>query len=91
MQDATGDSTLEAKNAFERDCMTRNVVPKNYHADNGQFAENSLKQDCVAQTFVTVTAGVLECTLQAQPSSVHNYVKATEDGYSSSPISETKK
>ena len=27
MQDATGDSTLEAKNAFEQDCMTRNVVP----------------------------------------------------------------
>ena len=28
MQDATGDSTLEAKNAFEGDCMTRNVVPQ---------------------------------------------------------------
>ena len=27
MQDATGDSMLEAKNAFEQDCMTRNVVP----------------------------------------------------------------
>ena len=35
MQDATGESTLEAKNAFERDCMNRNVVPKHYHADNG--------------------------------------------------------
>ena len=35
MQYATGDSTLEANNAFERDCMTRNVVPKHYHADNG--------------------------------------------------------
>ena len=47
MQDATGDSTLEAKNAFEQDCMTINVVPKHYHADNGQFAENSFKEDCV--------------------------------------------
>ena len=28
MQDATGDSTLEANNAFERDFMTKNVVPK---------------------------------------------------------------
>ena len=47
MQDATGDSTLEANNAFERDCMTRNVVPKHYHANNGRFAENSFKEDCV--------------------------------------------
>ena len=49
MQDATGDSTLVAKNAFERDCMTRNVVPKHYHADNGRFAENSFKEDCVSK------------------------------------------
>ena len=27
MQDTTGESTLEAKEAFERDCMTRDVVP----------------------------------------------------------------
>ena len=47
MQDATGDSTLEAKNTFEQDCMTRNVVPKHYHADNGRFAENSFKEYCV--------------------------------------------
>ena len=47
MQDATGDSTLEAKNAFELDCMTKNVVQKHYHADNGRFAENSFKEDCV--------------------------------------------
>ena len=30
MQDATGDSMLEANNAFERDFMTRNVVPKHF-------------------------------------------------------------
>ena len=35
MQDATGDSTLEAKNAFEQYFMTINVVPQHYHADNG--------------------------------------------------------
>ena len=35
MQDTSGDSTLEAKEAFERDCMTRNILPKHYHADNG--------------------------------------------------------
>ena len=39
MKDATGDLNLEAKNAFERDCMTRNFIPKHYHVDNGQFAE----------------------------------------------------
>ena len=47
IRDAMGDSTLEANNAFEQDCMTRNVVPKNYHADNGRFSENSFKEDCV--------------------------------------------
>ena len=47
MQDAMGDSTLEANNAFERDFMTRNVVPKHYHADNGRFASNSFKEDYV--------------------------------------------
>ena len=49
MQDATGDSTLESKNAFEQDCMTQNVVPKHYHTDNGRFAENSFKEDCVSK------------------------------------------
>ena len=49
MQDATGESTLEAKNAFEKDCMTRNVVPKHYHADNGRFSENSFKEYCVSK------------------------------------------
>ena len=47
MLDETGDSAMGAKNAFERDCMTRNVLPKHYHADNGRFAENSFKEDCV--------------------------------------------
>ena len=47
MQDATGDSTLEEKNAFEQGCMTKNVVPKHYHADNERFSENSFKEDCV--------------------------------------------
>ena len=45
MQYATGESTLEAKNDFERDCMTRNVVPKQYHADNGKFAENNSRKN----------------------------------------------
>ena len=47
MPDATGDSTMEAKNAFEQYCMTRNVVSKHYRADNGRFAENSFREDCV--------------------------------------------
>ena len=47
MQDTTGESTLEAKNAFEQDCITRNVVPNHYHVDNRRFAENYFKEDCV--------------------------------------------
>ena len=26
--------------------MKQNVLPKHYHADNGQFAENNFKQYC---------------------------------------------
>ena len=47
MRDAMGDTTLESNNSFEKDCMTQNVVPKHYHADNERFAENSFKKDCV--------------------------------------------
>ena len=46
MSDTSGDSTLEAREDFECDCMTRNVLPKHYHTDNGRFAENNFKQDC---------------------------------------------
>ena len=49
MQDATGDLMPEENNAFERDFMTRNFVPKHYHADNGRFSENSFKEDCVSK------------------------------------------
>ena len=35
MQYTSGNSTLEAREAFERDCVTKNVLPKNYHADYG--------------------------------------------------------
>ena len=38
MQDKSVDSTIEAKEDFECDCMTQNVLPKYYHADNGRFA-----------------------------------------------------
>ena len=44
MQDTSGNSTLEAKEAFECYCMTRNALPKHYHADNGLFVENTFKQ-----------------------------------------------
>ena len=46
MQDTSGDSTLEAKNAFERDAMARGIKVKGYHADNGRYAEHSFKNDC---------------------------------------------
>ena len=46
MTDATGDATLEAKEAFEHACASRGVKPKHYHADNGRFAEDKFMQDC---------------------------------------------
>ena len=46
MKDTSGNSTLEVKEAFEHDCMTRNVLPKHYHYDNGRLAESAFKKDC---------------------------------------------
>ena len=46
MQSATGEETLQAKEAFEHNCNTRGVQPKQYHADNGRFAENTFTEDC---------------------------------------------
>ena len=46
MQDASGESTNAAMNAFERDSMSHDVQIKHYHADNGRFADTSFKDDC---------------------------------------------
>ena len=46
MLDTSGNSTLEANEAFERDCMPQNFLPKYYHADNGRFVENNFKKYC---------------------------------------------
>ena len=45
MEHATGDSTLEAKTAFERDAMSRGVEIRGYHADNGRYAEHLFRED----------------------------------------------
>ena len=45
MQDASSESTLEAKNAFEMDSMSHGVNIRHYHADNGRFADTSFKED----------------------------------------------
>ena len=41
----TSEETLEAKNAFEAHCRKHDVIVENYHADNGQFANNLYVQD----------------------------------------------
>ena len=45
MQDATGESTMDAKQAFEQASDTRGVPPKYYHADNGRFPESLFSKD----------------------------------------------
>ena len=49
MQNVSGESTLEATNAFEQYCMTCGVTPKRYHADNGRYSGNEFKDDCKAK------------------------------------------
>ena len=58
MQDTSEESTLEAKNAFEQDCMTRGVASKQYHANNGRYAENTFKDDCKAKLQSLIFCGV---------------------------------
>ena len=41
-----------------------------------RLSQNKILKNYVAQTFVTVAAGVFEHSLQAQQSSIHNYVTA---------------
>ena len=38
VRDAPGESTIDAKEAFERAAAERGVVIKGYHADNGRYA-----------------------------------------------------
>ena len=46
------------KGDSEHDCLIQNVVPKNYHADNGQFEENTFKQDCEIKMQHIIFCGV---------------------------------
>ena len=46
MRDTSGDSTLEAKQAFKNAAAVRGVKIKHYHVDNGRFAESTFTYDC---------------------------------------------
>ena len=46
LQEATGEATLETKNAFEQDSVIRGVGIKHYHADNGRYTEGAFVNDC---------------------------------------------
>ena len=46
MKDTTADSTLEAKNSYERLMQSYGHKVLGYHADNGRFAETAFRQDC---------------------------------------------
>ena len=46
MTSLSGDETLEAKESLEHACASRGVQPRHFHADNGQFAEETFTRDC---------------------------------------------
>ena len=72
MQDATLESTLQAKEVFESDALARGVKVKRYHADNGRYADPDFVSDCKVKhqkiTFCGVGAhhqnGVSENTIK---------------------------
>ena len=49
MQDATGEPTLEAKEAFEPVSAERGVITKGYHVDNRRYAEHIFENNCHAK------------------------------------------
>ncbi len=55
---ATGDETVQAKNAFERMCGTNGIQVRNYHADNGIFRAHTWVDDCQAKNQGLAYAGV---------------------------------
>ena len=46
IQDASGKSTLEAKNVFERNFHVSGEDLRSYHANNGGYIENTFRKDC---------------------------------------------
>ena len=56
-----------------------------------RLSQKKILKNHAAQTFVTVATGVFERSLQAQPSSIYNYVTANTYEYSSLPVPQTKK
>ncbi len=49
MTSLSSQETIEAKKAFEQFAADHGVRIKQYHADNGRFADNSFKQHCSQQ------------------------------------------
>ncbi|KAL7476664.1 hypothetical protein ACHAW6_004497, partial [Cyclotella cf. meneghiniana] len=60
MSSLTSKETIEAKQAFERFATDHGVCIKQYHTDNGRFADNAFKQHCSQQrqaiTYCSVNA-----------------------------------
>jgi hypothetical protein len=58
MSSLTSKETIEAKQAFERFAADHGVRIKQYHADNGRFADNKFKQHCSQQHQAITYCGV---------------------------------
>ena len=54
----TSQDTLAAKRAFEAQCRNHGVTVKQFHADNGRFADNTFINDCKAQGQTITYCGV---------------------------------
>ena len=54
----TSQDTLAAKRAFEAHCRNHGVTIKQFHADNGRFADNTFINDCKAQGQTITYCGV---------------------------------
>ena len=54
----TSQDALAAKWAFEAHCRNHGVTVKQYHADNGRFADNIFINDCKAQGQTITYCGV---------------------------------
>ncbi len=58
MRDLTLDETIAAKHSYERFLHLHGILSKAYHADNGRFADQGFRDDCMQNNQIITICGV---------------------------------
>jgi hypothetical protein len=58
MRDLTLDETIAAKHGYEHFLHSHGIISKAYHADNGRFADQGFRDDCMQNNQIITFCGV---------------------------------